>query len=95
MKKIMRTVAWGARTVMREYVRLRDSGDKVDNTNLRQTGISEHMEKTSNGSEENVIILREKDDESTKGKPVQGFSPPSSALKRIERGGKWLICWEK
>jgi hypothetical protein len=96
MKKIMRTVAWGARTVMREYARLKDSKEKVANVNLRQTGINEHMEITSKDSEENIIILKEKGNgESTKGKPVQGFNPSLSALKRIERGGKRLVCWEK
>ena len=96
MKKIMRVVAWGARTVMREYARLRDSEDKVDNANLRQTGINEHMVETSNDSEENLTIVKKKrNGESTKGKPVQGVNQPLLALKRIERGGKWLVCWEK
>ncbi len=54
------------------------------------------MEKTSNDSEENLIVVKEKKDgESTKGKPVQDFNPPLSALKRIESGGKRLVCWDK
>ena len=50
MKKIMRVVAWGARTVMREYARLRDSEGKVDKANLRETEMNEHMVETSNDS---------------------------------------------
>ncbi len=60
MKKMMRTVTWGARLVMREYARLRDTGDKMESANLRQTGISEHLEKNEKHVDESTKILRRK-----------------------------------
>ncbi len=87
MKKIMRTVAWGARAAMREYARLRESKEKVANINLRQTGISEHMEKTSNDSEENKIIIKEKDNGgSTKGNRCRNSILKIGTKKSRERG---------
>ena len=103
MKRLMTTVAQGARGVMRVYTRACQdkSRNKEDNkkhravemtADLRQLGITSYL---NLGAED---IAKAGDKKKKKDKPLtpkSGCLPPRNVIDEIERGGLGLVSWKK
>jgi hypothetical protein len=101
IKKLMKTVAQGARGMMRTYTRacqdklLNKEKDKKHraveaSAELRQLGIKEFVKNI--GEKELVPKIRK---QKKKILPENECAPPMDALKEIERGGIGLVSWER
>ena len=102
IKKLMKTVAQGARGMMRTYTRAcqekllnieKEKKHKAVETiaELRQLGIKDFAKNIKDIDVEPKIRKGKK----TKTLPEKECAPPMDALKEIERGGIGLVSWER
>ena len=102
IRKLMKTVAQGARGMMRTYTRA--CQDKIVNkekdkkhraveaiAELRQLGIKDFVKNVKDIEVEPKIRKHKK----KKTLPEKECAPPMDALKEIERGGIGLVSWDR
>ncbi len=103
IKQLLKTVAQGARGMMRTYTRacqdklLNKEKDKKHRAveaaaELRQLGIKDFVKNIKDIEVEPKIREQKK---KKKTLPEKECAPPMDALKEIERGGIGLVSWER